>query len=112
MNDRIFAKDVTVRHEDQVLTIVWGDGHETVFPLEGLRYACPCAECQGGHENMGTPVDPAIFNQPAEKSWGVEKIRPVGNYAMQIFWSDGHNTGLYTWVRLRKMCPCNECNSL
>jgi DUF971 family protein len=33
----------------------------------------------------------------------------VGNYALRIGWSDGHSTGLYTWTRLRALCPCPRC---
>jgi len=39
----------------------------------------------------------------------VTKIIPVGNYALQPEWSDGHHTGIYTWAYLRGLCPCAEC---
>jgi DUF971 family protein len=94
MTDKFFPQDVTVDIGQQTLTIVWGDGHQSVYPLEALRLTCPCAECQGEHENMGKRVD---------------DIRPVGNYAVQIFWGDGHNSGLYTWEHLRGICPCSTC---
>jgi len=110
MTDKLFAKDVTVDLSQQTLTIVWGDDHQSVYPLEALRMACPCAECQGGHENMGKVVDMQVFLQPAEKTWRVDDIRPVGNYAVQIFWGDGHNSGLYTWELMRGICPCPVCH--
>jgi DUF971 family protein len=34
---------------------------------------------------------------------------PVGNYAIRINWSDGHNTGIYSWEHLRRICQCEEC---
>jgi len=36
-------------------------------------------------------------------------VAPVGNYALQFGWSDGHDTGIYTFEYLRKLCPCPEC---
>jgi len=37
-------------------------------------------------------------------------VEEVGHYAFRIDWSDGHNTGIYTYEHLRKICPCKECN--
>ena len=36
-------------------------------------------------------------------------VSPVGNYALQFSWSDGHDTGIYTFDYLRKLCPCPQC---
>ena len=36
-------------------------------------------------------------------------VEPVGNYAIRIDWSDGHNTGIYSFDHLREICPCAEC---
>jgi DUF971 family protein len=36
-------------------------------------------------------------------------VAPVGNYALQFGWSDGHDTGIYTFDYLRKLCPCLRC---
>jgi len=110
MDDFLYAQNVTVNLSGQVLNIVWGDAHKSAYSLEGLRLTCPCAECQGGHENMGREVDPALFLVPAEKKWHVSEIKPVGNYAMQIYWGDGHSTGIYTWEHLRAICPCKGCH--
>ncbi|NIR52942.1 DUF971 domain-containing protein [candidate division KSB1 bacterium] len=109
MNKKTFAKQVSVSTEEQTMTIVWADGHRSDFPLEGLRRACPCVTCAGGHENMGEPVDPAIFEQPPTQTWMITELREVGNYAVQIVWGDGHDTGIYRWESLRDMCPCEEC---
>jgi DUF971 family protein len=98
----------------RVLNIAWDEGHRSRYPLAGLREACPCVECRGGHENMGKPADPDVFNSiplaPA-KSYELVRIVPVGNYAIQPEWSDGHHTGLYTWTYLRALCPCDECRA-
>ena len=46
--------------------------------------------------------------QPALKMLGVE---PVGNYAIRINWSDGHNTGIYSYDHLRHICTCDACKA-
>jgi DUF971 family protein len=38
-------------------------------------------------------------------------IRPIGNYAIEFHWRDGHSTGIYTYDYLRSLCPCSECAS-
>lgn len=96
---------VTLSKEAQTFTIDWADGCQTIYPLDGLRRACPCATCQGGHENMGTLPDPALFELPALTRWDDVTIEPVGGYALRLTWDDGHNTGIYTWERLRAMRP-------
>ena len=99
---------IVVKNEKQTLSITWADGHESVFPLDGLRRACPCAGCQG-HENMGTLPDREIFLVPSLMRWEKLKLEQVGNYAIRFIWDDGHDTGIYTWERLRAMCPCDDC---
>lgn len=109
MDKKTFAKEISVNTEEQTLTIMWADEHRSIYPLEGLRLACPCVECAGGHDNMGRAVDPAIFKQSPTQKWTVNNMQEVGNYAVQIFWGDGHNTGIYRWESLRDMCPCEFC---
>ncbi|MEX1136147.1 MAG: DUF971 domain-containing protein [Balneolales bacterium] len=104
MEKKYTIKNITVHQEDQNLTITWQDNHESVYPLEGLRRACPCVFCQGGHENMGKPVDPDILKTPPTRIWKITDLKVVGNYAIQIIWDDGHNTGIYRFERLRDMC--------
>jgi DUF971 family protein len=96
------------RHE---LAIEWRDGHESHFPLDGLREACPCASCRGGHENMGPEHDPDLLELRPARSYEVEHIDLVGKYALQITWDDGHNAGIYTWDYLRRICPCEACEA-
>jgi len=81
------------------LAFQWPDGLKAAVPFARLRDLCPCAECI--EEGTGRKLlDPASI--PA----GIrpEQISPVGNYAIQIHWSDGHSTGLYTWPLLREAC--------
>jgi ATP-binding protein involved in chromosome partitioning len=79
------------------IVIQWPGERRVAIPAAKLRDACPCAGCI--EEGTGLKLlDPATI--PAD-------IRPlqvvaVGNYAVQIFWSDGHSTGIYTWETLRR----------
>jgi DUF971 family protein len=45
--------------------------------------------------------------KPALKMLAVEA---VGNYAIRIDWSDGHNSGIYSYDHFREICPCAECS--
>ncbi len=102
------ATRVTIDRQAQTFTIAWADGHRTVYPLDGLRRACPCAACRG-HEAMHELPDPAVFRVPALQRWDHLRVEPAGSIGLRLTWDDGHNTGLYTWERLRAMCPCQEC---
>lgn len=95
------------------IQIDWKDGHHSAYPLGWLRDNCPCATCTGAHgttpekTQYSTPTPFQMF-KPALKMLNAE---PVGNYAVRIHWSDGHNTGLYSWEHLRKICPCEQCKA-
>jgi DUF971 family protein len=85
------------------LTIEWSDGRTDVYPFDVLRNACPCAQCRGGHENMKPEPDASmliipLMNAAATRLVGIE---PVGNYAINIEWEDGHKYGIYNWHYLR-----------
>jgi DUF971 family protein len=87
-------------HRDaRVFEIAWPDGSAFRLPFHFVRCECPCAVCVD--EITGVRLlDPAAV--PAE-------IQPVqlafsGNYALKVTWSDGHNTGLYTWSKLAELC--------
>lgn len=92
------------------LAIVWDDQHESYYPLEALRRACPCANCSGEPDLFGrisrgsqTPMTPRAYQ--------AQSIEPVGNYGLQINWADGHGWGIWTFERLRAICPCEECQT-
>ncbi len=89
------------------MTIDWEDGLQCEYPFQGLRSACPCAECRGGHENMGGPGSPEMLEIPITpmQSAELDRIEPVGRYAIQLIWKDGHAYGIYTWEYLRQLCP-------
>ena len=80
--------------------IEWADGHVGRYPHEILRGYCPCAGCQGHSGEIKFIAGGATQ---------LDKIEPVGGYALQLDWSDGHATGLYTFRFLRALCRCPEC---
>ena len=94
------------------IKIDWKDSHHSEYGLTYLRDKCPCATCTGAH---GTPPrqpeadNPFPMYKPRLTMLGVE---PVGNYAIRINWSDGHNTGIYSYDHLRMICPCAECRAM
>ena len=80
------------------LAITWQDGHESVYPVRALRLACSCAVCVDewtGEDRL----DPSSVPEDVRPV----KIEPVGRYALQIRWSDGHETGIYPFRRLREL---------
>jgi len=80
--------------------VIWDDGKESRIPAVQLRLECPCASCID--EWTGAKlIDPTRIS-PDVRPVGMEA---VGNYAVQIRWSDGHETGLYTWRQLRSYAP-------
>ncbi len=88
----------------QRLNIEWADGHASVFPLDGLREACPCAECEGKKvERIPKPGFLHIFRQT--NRWKDVRIEKAGSVGLRITWDDGHRGGIYRWDRLRELQP-------
>lgn len=81
----------------RVLTITWGDGRDGYYSFAGLRAVCPCVLCQGGHANMGQPADKLLLRRAQDDDLNLDAIIPVGTYAVQFRWNDGHDSGIYTW---------------
>ncbi len=82
----------------RTLAIIWGDGRESRYEVRDLRLACACASCVdewSGAERL----DPASVPEDVHPL----RIEPVGRYAIQIYWSDGHDTGIYPYRRLREL---------
>ena len=97
--------------------ITWADGHSSHFDFVYLRENCPCATCNDERDKKSSLAEtsPAFASSPALPMF---KPKPrataatqVGNYAIQISFSDGHSTGIYSYDHLRSICPCAECSS-
>jgi DUF971 family protein len=95
----------------QELSVTWADGHVSTYSFEGLKRACPCVECRGGHSNTAAPIDPFVFHVPSLMTYVLKQVEPAGNYAVRFHWGDGHSAGLYRWETLRGYCPCEQCEA-
>ncbi len=90
--------------ESGELQIKWSDGHSGRHTPFHLRVNCPCAACideDTGQQILDTskvPLDITIKN-----------VETVGRYGLKIAFSDGHDTGIFTYERLRKLCECESC---
>lgn len=85
------------------LRITWADGRVCVYRAPELRRACPCAQCvnEWTGERMLRPE--AISDELA-----IADIAIVGRYALNFIWSDGHETGIYSFRYLRDFCEQQE----
>jgi len=83
------------------LAFAWEDGEETFLNLGNLRKACPCAACQGEPDVTGKVLLPEV--EYRENSFQLRRYEIVGGYALQLFWADGHNTGIYSYNYLRNL---------
>ena len=97
--------DVEVDREHG-LTLVWADGHTSRYGLADLRAGCPCAHCRNARTAGGPsrPAPPGTGDQLR-----VDDAEFAGNYGIQLRWSDGHETGIFTWELLRRWCGCSAC---
>ncbi len=87
--------EIKFHKQSKLLDIAFSDGKAFQFSCEFLRVHSPSAEV-GGH-GPGQEV-----LQTGKKTVTIVRIEPVGNYAIQLHFSDGHNTGLYSWDLLRR----------
>jgi DUF971 family protein len=102
----ITPTQITLERSAGTLIVNWSDGRVCRYPIGPLRLACPCVECRGGHEYMGRQYDPEnLLDLHPTHTYQIDKIELVGNYALQIFWDDGHHAGIYTWDYLYRLCP-------
>jgi DUF971 family protein len=101
---------INVHKKTREFQITWSDGHESIYPFELLRAACPCASCRGGHENMKSEPDAGVFDKKLgdNPSTRIANVVAVGSYALTIVWEDGHDYGIFNWHYLRALCPCEE----
>jgi len=98
--------EITANREQRKMRLKWNDGMDCELTFTLLRNACPCAECRGGHENMGGDPDPVVFSMPEEDTarTRIKTIEQTGTYGITIEWEDGHHFGIYNWNYLRALC--------
>ncbi len=83
------------------LALVWSDGEESYINLETLRKACPCAKCQGEPDAMGRVLKPTVMY--TSRSFQALSVQPLGGYALQLAWADGHKSGIFSFELLREL---------
>ena len=94
------------------VAITWSDGHTSRYDFPYLRDQCPCATCNDErNKKAAEPKGPGGADllpmyKPRVKA---KAAKAVGNYAIQIEFSDAHTTGIYSFDFLREICPCGEC---
>jgi prepilin-type processing-associated H-X9-DG protein len=94
--------------------IAWADGHVSHYDFAYLRDECPCATCNEEREKKrmfaaaGGASSPAVLPMFKPKP-RAQSATTVGSYAIQINFSDGHSTGIYSYDHLRSICPCTDC---
>ena len=93
---------VTPIEEETLLRILWDDDQLNDYPFAYLRGWCPCAVCQGhgGERHFVQVENPQLVS-----------IGMLGNYALNPRWSDGHETGIYTFAYLRDLSDRLESQS-
>ncbi|MEX0776781.1 MAG: DUF971 domain-containing protein [Phycisphaeraceae bacterium] len=93
--------------KDKGLTVTWQDGSTTFYPIAYLRRMSPSADMRELRKEMAQnplTVLPAGMGQSSQPLTAT-KIEMVGHYAVKITFSDGHDTGLYSWEYLRQIAP-------
>lgn len=89
--------------DDRHLLIDWSDGSRRRYAFKALRDACPCATCR---EKRSAPQDPLalpMLGAAQLAPLSIVGMKPVGNYAYTIAFSDGHDTGIYSFELLREL---------
>lgn len=85
------------------LTLTWAGSPPMTLPLKLLRDECPCAGCKG-EVILGKVYKPLQLPTFTPGMYELKSIDPVGNYAVQVTWKDGHHTGIYSWEYLHLLC--------
>ena len=98
--------NIEVDRQQAEVRITWADGFRSIYTLDYLRQICPCAVCNEVRNNQDPLrlLTPDKIVQKGELR-AEQPVEIVGNYALQFFWADGHNTGIYSFDYLRHKSP-------
>lgn len=95
--------ELNLHNQSRVLEITFGDGAKFNLPCEYLRVFSPSAEVQGHGPGQGVL-------QVGKEDVNIDKIEPVGNYAVCLYFDDEHSTGIYSWEYLYRLGEEHEAN--
>ena len=87
------------KESDSRLRITWADGTDCQYAAADLRRSCPCAQCV--NEWTGERV---LKPESISENMEIQDLSIVGRYALNFRWSDGHETGIYSFRYLRELC--------
>ena len=93
---------------DTGLTLTWPDGSTSFYPVKHLRKMSPSAEMREMRDEMERnplTVLPDKYARGSEGTLTIADAEFVGNYALRLRFSDGHDTGIYSWEYLREIEP-------
>jgi len=93
MADKHYPVDIKVHQQSRLLDISFDDGAHFSLPCEYLRVYSPSAETRGH-----SPATAKL--EKGKELVTITRIEPVGQYAVKIYFDDGHNSGLYDWQYL------------
>jgi DUF971 family protein len=96
MPEAVFPTEIKLHQKSRVMEIAFSDGRSFRLPYEFLRVSSPSAEVRGhgpGQEVL----------QTGKREIEIRSLEPVGSYAVQPVFSDGHSTGIYSWDYLYEL---------
>jgi DUF971 family protein len=99
--EAVCPTEITLHQKSEVLELAYAGGVHFRLPFEFLRVYSPSAEVRGhgpGQETL----------QTGKRGVKIVSLEPVGNYAVQPTFSDGHNTGIYSWEYLYEIGSNHE----
>jgi len=113
LDTRKKPKDVKVHVSTGAgVDITWSDGHASHYDFAYLRDQCPCALCDDDRRKkvaLASPTGAGAALPMFKPKATARAAAAVGNYAIQIEFTDGHSTGIYSFDYLREICPCDAC---
>lgn len=92
----IWPTEIKLSQDKRTLTVAFDNGDHFALPAELLRVMSPSAEVQGHSRDQRVTV-------PRKRMVAIRDVRMIGNYAVQIVFDDGHDTGFYRWAYLHQL---------
>ncbi|MEM6333558.1 MAG: DUF971 domain-containing protein [Planctomycetota bacterium] len=91
---------------ERALTVRWSDGRVSIYPVRYLRKMSPSAEAKQLREEIAkNPLTVLPSSAVSDGPLRAEALELVGHYAVRVRFSDGHDTGIYSWRYLREIDP-------
>jgi DUF971 family protein len=91
----IWPLDIVLHEVSGRLDVLWNDGMRSTLDAPALRAACRCAGCES-QRRAGNPAAPAL-------GIALTLLQPVGEFGLQLGFSDGHDRGIYPWAYLHEL---------